>query len=287
MPARANIHWIGLALMVVLSTSAASAAASGGTAVCVPSAQNKPLVTPKAGACKPGYALTELGAEGKEGKEGKQGPEGKNTFSESEITTIKSILPFIKFVKEGVAGKPTIQFSGVNVQVVSGAGKTNAAVNGEGNLVIGYDENVGKHEQTGSHDLILGEEQTFTSFAGLVAGLEDKILAQYAFATGFGNTASGEWSSVTGGNDNVASGPGASISGGDNSFATAISSSVSGGGGNAATAVEASVSGGNGNGARAAAAAVSGGKRNSAKANYSSIFGGKEQVEETEFGAIP
>ncbi len=43
-----------------------------------------------------------------------------------------------------------MQFSGVNVQVVSGAGETNAAVNGEGNLVIGYDENPGKHEQSGS-----------------------------------------------------------------------------------------------------------------------------------------
>ena len=84
----------------------------------------------------------------------------------SEQQTLLSILSHAKYVESGVGGKPTIQFSGVNVQVVSGAGKTNAAVNGTGNLVIGYDENGGKHEQTGSHDLILGEEQTFTSYGG-------------------------------------------------------------------------------------------------------------------------
>ena len=52
-----------------------------------------------------------------------------------------------------------------------GLGKTNGAVNGEGNLVIGYDENIDKHEQTGSHNLILGAEQTFTGFGGMYRGL--------------------------------------------------------------------------------------------------------------------
>ena len=36
--------------------------------------------------------------------------------------------------------------------------------------MIGYDKNEGKHEQTGSHNLILGEEQTFTSYGGVLAG---------------------------------------------------------------------------------------------------------------------
>ena len=60
----------------------------------------------------------------------------------------------------GIDGKPTVQGSAANVQLVNGEGKT-ASANGEGNLVIGYDENGGGHAQTGSHDLILGEEQTF------------------------------------------------------------------------------------------------------------------------------
>src|SRR5436305_713667 len=35
------------------------------------------------------------------------------------------------FVSAGVGGKPTVVFSGVNVQILSGSGATNGAVNGE------------------------------------------------------------------------------------------------------------------------------------------------------------
>src|SRR5438067_2126009 len=45
------------------------------------------------------------------------------------------------YVASGVGGKPTVVFAAVNVQVVSGSGATDGAVNGKGNLVLGYDEN--------------------------------------------------------------------------------------------------------------------------------------------------
>jgi hypothetical protein len=79
------------------------------------------------------------------------------------------------YVASGVGG-PTIQFSGVNVQVVNGEGKT-ASVNGDGNLVVGYDENAGKNDQTGSHNVILGGEQTFTSLGGILGGFKNGVLA--------------------------------------------------------------------------------------------------------------
>src|SRR5947207_1878463 len=60
------------------------------------------------------------------------------------------------YVSSGVGGRPTVQFASVNVQVVSGSGSTTAAVNGLGNLVIGYAENPGNHSQAGSHDLVVG-----------------------------------------------------------------------------------------------------------------------------------
>ncbi len=139
-----------------------------------------PLWTPptsESDRCREGAAGKEgkEGAAGKEGKEGKQGKEGKTGLSAAELETLKGILPHIKFVASGIGGKPTVQFSGINVQIVSGSGSTAGAVNGEGNLVIGYDENTGGHAQTGSHDLILGEEQTFTSFGGVVAGFRNTI----------------------------------------------------------------------------------------------------------------
>jgi hypothetical protein len=62
--------------MCVLVLTASAAVASGGTKACVPSKEGKPFLTPKAGVCKAGYTLTELGAEGKEGAQGVTGATG-------------------------------------------------------------------------------------------------------------------------------------------------------------------------------------------------------------------
>jgi hypothetical protein len=175
---------------------------------------------------------------------------------ETEQQKLLSILPHMKYVASGVGGKPTIQFSGVNVQVVNGEGKT-ASLNGEGNLVIGYDENASR-TQTGSHNLILGEEQAFSSFGGIVAG--------------YGNTISGRESSVTGGFLNTASGYYTAITGGANNIASVETASVSGGVRNTASNQGAS---------------VQGGSKNLAEGRDASIFGGKELVAKNEYEAIP
>src|SRR5262245_8185163 len=65
------------------------------------------------------------------------------------------------YVGAGVGGKPTVRFASVNVQILNGSGAT-ANANGTGNLVLGYDESPGA--QTGSHDLVLGRNQTFSGF---------------------------------------------------------------------------------------------------------------------------
>jgi hypothetical protein len=173
-----------------------------------------------------GQTVTSGGSEGK--------CEAKNTKVElpptAELATLESILPDIKYVASGVAGKPTIQFSGVNVQVVSGSGFTSSKVNGEGNLVIGYDEHLGNHAQTGSNNLILGEEQSFTSYGGILGGWD--------------NTISRAWDSVTGGQENTASGPEASVTGGVSNTASGAKSSVAGGSLNTASGQAASIFGG-------------------------------------------
>jgi hypothetical protein len=326
----------GVVLIAAFVMTGGSASAGSAVKLCVPKAEERGVLTPKHGKCKRGYKLTSLGAEGKEGKagkpgaEGRPGPEGKTGpggkpgpegkagttgFTSGELETLKGILPCIKSVKEGIGGKPTVQFHGCNVQIVNGEGTTEST-NGEGNLVIGYDEAPG--EQSGSHNLVLGARQTFTSFGGIVAGQSNRVTAPFASVTGgeFNtasgewssvsggelNTASGEWSSVSGGASNTASGKWGSISGGDGNTASGQSASVSGGernlangviawvgGGfeNTAEGTAASLSGGDKNTASAAASSVSGGYENKAKGNGSSIFGGKGLTATTEFEAIP
>jgi hypothetical protein len=62
----------------------------------------------------------EQGVRGEKGETGSQGEPGLSLLSKSEQETLKSILPYIKFVASGVGGKPTIQISGANVQIVNG-----------------------------------------------------------------------------------------------------------------------------------------------------------------------
>jgi hypothetical protein len=240
------------------------------------------------------------------------------SLSEPEQEELKALLKYVKVQPSGVSGKPTVQVAGANVQIVNGEGKT-ATTNGAGNLVIGYDENKeGKHAQTGSHDLILGEEQTFTSFGGLAGGWGETISAPFASVSGgrsgsasaenasvsggINNVANAKYASVSGGSSSTASGEAAAVSGGQENIASAASSSVSGGGQNKASFREASVSGGFVNEASGENASVTGGYRNKATfreasisggfenitgALYSSIFGGKQLKTTNTYEALP
>ena len=115
------------------------------------------------------------------------------------------------FVSSGVGGKPTAVFANVNVQIVDGDGMT-TTTNGKGNLVLGYGENPGT--QTGSHDFILGEGQTYTGVGDIVGGENNGASGDWEFVGGEGNTASGTGASVAGGQFNLAADPFSTVVGG-------------------------------------------------------------------------
>src|SRR2546421_5021815 len=117
------------------------------------------------------------------------------------------------YVSSGVGGKPTVQFAAVNVQILNGGGST-ASLNGTGNLVLGYDENPLALAQSGSHDLILGRNHSFTGFAELVGGFQNTATSNYSAVLGAYNTASGTYATVTGGQNNAAKASAASVTGG-------------------------------------------------------------------------
>jgi hypothetical protein len=129
-------------------------------------------------------------------------------------------------------GYKTVRFSNVNVQIVSGSGTTNGAINGRGNLIVGYNEaRTTGSDKTGSHNLVVGLMHNYSSYGGSVFGRNNII--------------SGDYSSVSGGSRNTASGGYSSVSGGYNNMASALYSSVSGGSNNTASGETSSVSGGN------------------------------------------
>ena len=168
----------------------------------------------------------------------------------------------------------TILINGANLQVVSGSGATDGEVNGIGNIIIGYDEE-DDNDKSGSHNLVVGNHHTYSSYGGIVVGSNNNITGSYASVTGgYGNTASGLYSSVSGGGYNLAWGNQASVSGGDGNIAEGFRSSVSGGRDNQTEGSYSSVSGGRTNTAEGIDSSISGGVYNTSSSFQSSILGG-------------
>jgi hypothetical protein len=242
-------------------------------------------------------AAGNVGAAGKEGPAGTEGKPGTglSKLSEGEQEELKKILPFVSYTASGVGGKPTIRFSGVNVQVLSGAGEEKA-LNGKGNLIVGYDEEPGA--QGGSNNLVIGSiGQTYGSYAAILGGEHNGAEGPYSdvfgsyneteetakaasVSGGHENRAAGEWSSISGGYGNVTGkgGTGASVSGGLENRATGVQASVAGGELNDAEVRYASISGGRENTAAGEYSSILGGKQNEAAGQWSSVSGGLENT---------
>ncbi len=174
-------------------------------------------------------------------------------------------------------GGATLRFSGVNVQVVSGSGTTSGTINGKGNLFVGYNVPAGTGPHTGSHNLIVGDHHTYSSYGGLAVGDTNTVSAGNSVAFGYSNVASGLGSAVTGGALNKATGPNATVSGGYLNQSAGTLTTVSGGAVGYAIGLVATVSGGLSNVASGGYAAVSGGETNTASGNGASVSGGENR----------
>ncbi|MCP4133660.1 MAG: hypothetical protein GY754_22015 [bacterium] len=125
----------------------------------------------------------------------------------------------------------TIVFSGVNVRIENGTGSTSGEVNGLGNLFIGYnEERTSGNERSGSHNIITGQYNNFSSYGGIVSGYYNSISGWFScVAGGSYNSATGSFSSVGGGSYNTAGGQSSGILGGMENSASGMHSCVSGG----------------------------------------------------------
>ena len=178
----------------------------------------------------------------------------------------------LKYISGGLN---EVVITGANLRIVNGLGDTETT-NGLGNLIVGYNElRLPECEgnpsafctdaRTGSHNVVVGSRNNFSSFGGLVVGAENEISGEFASVSGGTfNTASGRTSSVSAGFANTAGGDFASVSGGEDNSASGRGTSVSGGGQNTASGVASSVSGGQLNTASGGVSSVTGGENNTA-----------------------
>jgi hypothetical protein len=275
-----RIAGVGVLLAVAFLTLVGAAGAQTPTTICVPETSSKPLLSTNAqGECP---AQVEKKTEVKY--------KSVQLPGTGDLETLDKLLPHLKYEEQGVGGKPTIQVTGANLQIVSGSGKTNGPVNGAGNLVIGYGDEAecgieilsgcGPKPRTGSHNLVLGTGQGYTSWGAILGGVANRSSAPGTFAIGLQNDVTNIQASVSGGLHNTASGPQASVSGGGGNVASSFRSSVSGGLENEAAGPRAWVGGGEKNTAGTAdsngEASVAGGINNMAMGGDSAILGGSK-----------
>ena len=112
---------------------------------------------------------------------------------QSQITPVAAVLqPFSKVGND-------LFISGVNVHIRNGAGATDTT-NSLGNLIVGYNEPIAGFIRTGSHNIVGGMHNDWTSFGGLVVGRGNRITGRFAtISGGQASQSSGEASSVSGG----------------------------------------------------------------------------------------
>jgi hypothetical protein len=83
---------------------------------------------------------------------------------------------------------------GCNLHVQNGVGQT-GTTNSYGNLIIGYNKNE-VSKRTGSHNIIVGDLHEYTSYGGIVSGVENTLAASNATILG-ANQSSANFTSAT------------------------------------------------------------------------------------------
>lgn len=209
----------------------------------------------------------EAGAKGDKGEKGDKGDSGTGFTTEnvSFVNNLKTYMSVNTTTK-------TVRVSGANLQIVSGSGSTAGTVNGTGNLIIGYNENQGKKAQTGSHNLVVGNEHGYSSYGGIVSGFNNEITGIYAVAAaGRNNVVSGAMSGIFGASYSKASGATSAICGGYANTATELRSTAVGGVFGKATGRSSTILGGYSNTASGLYSTVTGGYRHSTSTKYGNV----------------
>ncbi len=216
----------------------------------------------------------DTGDTGAQGPSGPQGPAGAG-FTPAQIAALTSLSDTFLgyFSRTGT----NIYLTGANLNIVNGLGST-TSTNGVGNLILGYNELRGSgDDRSGSHNLVAGRSNNFSSYGGIVVGWQNQTSAPYASVIGYNSTAAGFVSLALSGN-NYAGGYMSAVTGGSGNQATGSFSSVSGGLGCQAFGDSSAISGGHDNRAYGSRSSISGGRQGQVYGEGSSISGGEYNV---------
>jgi hypothetical protein len=141
---------------------------------------------------------------------GPRGPGGADDQDGADISSADlARITELEILLNGVTrSEDTLMLTGMNLQVVSveASALTDGPVNGLGNIIIGYNEPIaptftlpdGISDKTGSHNLMIGRGNNYSSYGGIISGQYNVSSATYALASGFGNIASSFFPALAG-----------------------------------------------------------------------------------------
>ena len=178
-------------------------------------------------------------------------------MAQTNIAALQTKTASISVLTDPNTNQPTVRFTNVNVQVISGTGATKGTPNERGNLIMRYNElrGSGGDSRTGSNNLVIGTFNNYISRGGVVFG--------------YANSISGFEATVLGGESNTASVGRSSVTGGDN---------------NRVIDIDACVIGGRYNRANSRSSSVIGGFQNIANGAFSTISGGQKITQNNDYG---
>ncbi len=109
-----------------------------------------------------------------------------------------------------------LYFDGFNIAIRNGSDQTHEAKNGLGNLVVGYNDDLGVDlDRTGSHNIVVGDLHSYRSTGGIVSGINNTIDEVNAAAIGGeSQIVTGIAAVAVGGETNIVSARGAVAVGG-------------------------------------------------------------------------
>ena len=206
---------------------------------------------------------------------------GKSTaldlpFDESywlEVEVQGEVMPRIRFTSVGYAYRSVVADSALTATPGSGSNWTLSSS-------VLYTKTFWGIAKGGYFNMLYGNQaSTMVNLgAACTTGTNGQDYRYSTISGGYGNTASGEWTTVGGGKNNIASAYYSTIGGGFGNNASLDCAFVGGGAGNSASGIDAAIAGGHTNVASQSYAAVGGGDSDTASGMCATVPGGGYNV---------